>query len=152
MRRALYPLVALALAACGETVDTAGLPSVDGYSDWHRIDVTGPAPGHGDTYRIIYVNEVGRGYAHAGQYPAGTVIVKEIHALTGAGEAGDLDYIAIMRKIPDDAPEATGLPLDDDWLFTYASEPGGDETRYDFCWAKCHVQGPVDGAWFDYGR
>jgi hypothetical protein len=150
----VFTLTAMAMAlgiGCGEAIDPAGLPSADGYTDWYRLDVTGSVPGHGDTYRIIYVNELGRDYGHAGAYAPGTVIVKEIRSLDG-DQAGDLLYVAIMRKIDEDGPAAAGLPIDGDWLFTSASEVGASETYFDYCFAKCHVQGPIDWAWYDYGR
>jgi hypothetical protein len=140
-------LTALMLAGCSESVDTAGLPSAADYDQWHRVDVTGAAPGHGDTYRIIYVNDVGREYV-GGRYAPGTVLVKEIRSLTGEGGPGDLDYIAIMRKLLPDAD----VPLDHDWLFSRAETPGGDETHDGFCYGSCHAQAPVDSAWYDYGR
>lgn len=146
MRR-LAAIALLLLGACGEDIDTTGLPSVADYDTWHRIDVTGPAPGHGDTYRIIYVNEAARGY-DGGRYVPGSVLVKEIRTLGGDGQPGELDYIAIMRKLPPGAD----LPIDRGWLFTRAHVPGGQETHDDFCWGACHAQGPIDGAWYDYGR
>lgn len=142
-----YLVLIAALAGCGESVDPAGLPSVDGYDTWHRVEVTGPAPGHGDTYRIIYVNEVARAY-DGGRYAPGAVLVKEIRALTDDGGAGDLDYLAIMRKLEPGADQ----PTDRDWLFSRADAPGGAETHDDFCWGACHAQAPVDSAWYDYGR
>ena len=146
MTRALL-VAALLSCACGETVDTAGLPSIDGYTSWHRIDVEGEAPGHGDTYRIIYVNDIARDYTGGGQYPPDSVMVKEIRA--AGGPDGALQYLAIMRKIDG---ESTGVELDDGWLFTRADDASADEVRFDFCWASCHAQAPVDGAFYDYGR
>ena len=140
-------IAVMLLGACGESVDTAGLPSVANYDTWYRVDVTGPAPGHGDTYRIIYVNDVGRDYV-GGRYAPGTVLVKEIRALTDGGGPGDISYLAIMRKLEPGAD----LPVDRGWLFTRAEAPGRDETRDDFCWGACHAQAPIDSTWYDYGR
>jgi len=148
MRRALIA-AALIACGCGDTVDTGNLAPIDGYTAWHRVDVEGKAPGHGDTYRIIYANETARGYTGGGEYPPTTVIVKEIRA---AGDPeGALLYLAIMRKLAADDPAADGLELDGGWLFSRADEAGADEIRYDFCWASCHAQAPVDGAFYDYG-
>jgi hypothetical protein len=58
-----------------------------------------------------------------------------------------------MRKVSDDedAPSAP-VPVDGGWIFSWLSSgPGGDETYWDLCWAQCHRQAPVDGAWLDYG-
>lgn len=154
--RALVLAAAGALAGCPAPVDTTGLPSAEGYRDWpDPIVTTTPIPAHGDTYRVIFANEVARRYAHAGPYPLGTVLVKEIFNKTSAGGPGDLRYIAIMRRVGD-AP-TTGyadLPadqIDDGWLFSEADGPGEDEVRLDLCWAKCHRAAPVAGAWLDYG-
>jgi hypothetical protein len=152
MSRALV-IAALLAAGCPAPVDTSGLPSADGYADWADPIVTsGPVPGHGDTNRIIYVNELGRAYPHAGEYPNGTVLVKEIYDKSDSGAWGDLRYVALMRRIGD--PAAYDVPadqLDEGWLFSEADEPGGDEVRLDLCWAKCHKAAPYHGAWLDYG-
>jgi len=133
-------------AGCGETVDTSGLPDISDYQSWRRYDVTGDIPGHGDTYRIIYINDVARTYAHAGKYPLGTVLVKEIR--DGSAD-GDLNYIAVMRRLADGD---VSVELDDGWLFTYLDNGiDGDEIHVTSCWQNCHAQAPYRGAWFDYG-
>ena len=78
--RAITAAIALSLLipGCGETVDVAGLPSTDGHTEWDSFELEGPAPGHGDTFRIIYTNDLARSYTGAGAYPDGSVIVKEI--------------------------------------------------------------------------
>ncbi len=151
MRAAPSPVVlAWLLGGCGlDVVDTAGLPAIDEYESWYRVDSTGFIPGHGDTYRIIYVNDVARQYAHAGPYPLGSVLVKEIRALVDDG-AGDIRYLAVMRKLVEAPP---GGELQGGWLFTSFGQFGDDE-KHDpqTCWDRCHVQAPVDGAWLDYGE
>ncbi|MGE3545161.1 MAG: DUF692 family multinuclear iron-containing protein [Kofleriaceae bacterium] len=65
-----------------------------------RIDATGPAPGHGDTYRIIYANEVAADPTwdlYLG-YREGSVVVKEVRDDVD-GQPGDLRYLAVMRRI-----------------------------------------------------
>jgi Cytochrome P460 len=139
-------LVALAVLviACKEPIDDR---ITEDYTTWKRIDVTGEAPGHADTYRIIYVNAIAadpmQDFTRGAQ--PGAVIVKEIRKNVD-GEPGDLSYIAIMRRL-DRAPisEAGG-----GWLFSRAEEPGGSEVHQDFCWARCHVAAPYNGAWYDY--
>ena len=137
---------ALALAACAVPVDPEPLGD---YTTWKRQDVRGPAPGHGDTYRVIYVNPIAADPAASltGGYPDGAIIVKEIRD-DRDGTPGDLRYLAIMRQLqsePDHADEAG-------WLFTQASTPGGDESYRSLCWARCHVAAPYRGAWYDYRR
>lgn len=149
MTKPLLLTALLCASACtGTTVDTSGLESVDGYAEWDQFETQGPAPGHGDTYRLIYTNFLARYYAHAGRYPLGSVIVKEVHD-NADGSPGDLRYIAVMRKLSEAPADAE---LQGGWLFTMTSEPGGEEVYDPGCWDRCHAQAPVDGAWFDYGR
>lgn len=148
MKLALLALPVLCLAGC--EVDTSSLEPLDGYADWHRVDNTGEVPGHGDSYRIIYVNDVARRYAHAGQYAVGSVIVKEIRA-DDDGLPGDLSYVAIMRKLAPAGEQADGFDLEGGWLFTHTGEVGETELQGVSCWGDCHVQAPYDGAWIDYG-
>jgi Cytochrome P460 len=134
----------LLAAACKEPIDDR---LVEDYTTWKRLDVTGKAPGHADTYRIIYVNDMAADSTQdftLGAQP-GAIIVKEIRG-NEDGQPGDLGYIAIMRRL-DRAPigEAGG-----GWLFSRAEEPGGAEVHQDFCWARCHVAAPYNGAWYDY--
>lgn len=130
------PLVLL--AACTQTADVAPLGD---YRGWKRLDTYGKAPGHGDTYRIIYVNDV----AETGQYTSGTIFVKEVYNRVGDGP-GALRVIEIMRRID------PGVAEDGGWLFTAASTPGGTETEQTFCWRRCHQAAPFDGGWFDYSK
>lgn len=124
--------------------------SIDGYQDWHKIEpLLGPLPAHGDTYRILYVNDIARDYSGAGFYPVGSAMVKEIYDLVGADARGDLSYTAVMRRY--DADAEPDLPLMGDWLFTFLSTSGA-ETQMDSCWDSCHRQSPFSGAWFNHGR
>lgn len=54
-----------------------------------------------------------------------------------------------MRRV---GPIDRALVDDGGWLFTDADEPKGPETHFDFCWARCHVAAPYNGAWYDYRR
>ncbi len=131
----------LLLVACGDPVTP---PELGDYQRWHRVDTFGNAPGHGDTYRIIYVNDVAR---TRGTTERDAVLVKEIHENDG-GQAGALRSIDIMRKLtPGTAPEDEG-----GWLFTSMSGPGAGEIHFDLCWSRCHAQAPFAGAWFDYTK
>jgi hypothetical protein len=142
-------IFALTLAACfTEEVDTAGLPTIDGYADWARHDFHGPLPGHGESWRSVFVNEVGQSFGGGGRYPRGTVLVKEVRDLKDGPAPGSLRYLAIMRKLGDDV----GEPTNGGWLFTSADRVGGPELQQDLCWNTCHQQAPLDGAFADYGR
>lgn len=142
----------------GTSVDVTPLPS--DYTSWKRVDTTGDIPGHGDTYRIIYVNDVGQSFPDPPlprEYPVGTIIVKEVHARDG-DQPGELESVDIMRKLTDDqAP--SGVLLDklipartDGWLFTSAPDAQSGETAHQSCWENCHVAAPIDGAFLDHTR
>jgi len=140
--------IAASIPATGCTVvDTSELDPIDDYTDWSSIETSGAIPGHGDTVRVIYVNDVARSYPHAGEYALGSVIVKEIHE-NDNGNPGALNYLAIMRRL-DEAPD--GGKIQGGWLFTRTSELGADEIQGFTCWKKCHVQAPFAGTWFDHG-
>lgn len=123
------------------------------YTQWtKKIVATGELPGHwGDTYRIIFANEIATKYA-GGAYPDGTILVKEIHDLdlvNGVPAPGALQYVAIMRRL---GPQPAGFSDEGGWLFTYTDTPQGPESEYDPCWATCHRAAPFAGAWFDYSK
>jgi hypothetical protein len=159
----------LLLAACGggTIVDVDPVPS--DYTDWYRIDAVGEVPGHGDTYRIIYANDQARlrgqtilddsnperpRFIRYDNYPAGTIIVKEIHERDG-DQPGDLKYIGVMRML-EDAPSGADLQKltgDDGWLFTYLADGiDSDEEYRASCWDACHVAAPISGTFYDYGE
>lgn len=136
------------LSGCG-SLDPDELAPIDGYPAWARTDVTGEVAGHGESYRIIYANDVAQGYAHAGRYPTGSILVKEVRELRDDGTPGDLKYTAVMRKVGEEAAASLDAPVDGGWVFT---QKRGDSERWlDLCWSSCHVQAPVDGAFYDYG-
>jgi hypothetical protein len=131
------------IVGCSEPIDER----LEDYTTWKKVEVTGKAPGHADSYRVIYINDMAADAAQdfdMGAQP-GSIIVKEIRK-NDDGVAGDLNYIAIMRRIerrPISEP-------DGGWLFSRAEEPGGSEVHQDFCWTRCHVAAPFNGAWYDY--
>lgn len=140
-------VTAVALVGCKVPVSP---DPIGDYTSWKRIDVTGVAPGHNDTYRIIYINEIAAnpvGDLRLG-FPIGSVIVKEIRQ-NNNGMPGDLNYVAIMRK--EESP-STALTDEGGWLFTQSLTPGGDETYTSLCWNRCHVAAPYNGAWYDYRK
>jgi hypothetical protein len=140
---ALLPL----MLGCKEPVSPE--PPGD-YTSWKRIDVTGEAPGHGDSYRVIYVNALAADPAQDFTlgYQEGSIIVKEIRA-NADGQPGDLKYIALMRR---DREITTALTDEGGWLFSRAEEPNGSEVHQGLCWSRCHLAAPYNGAWYDYRR
>lgn len=134
----LAALGLLALTACTESISPEPLGD---YTAWAHIDTYGPAPGHGDTYRRIYVNDMAR----LGTKEVGAILVKEVYDKVG-DMPGDLRVVEIMRKV------RGGYAAADEggWLFSAASTPGGAETHTDTCWNRCHVSAPFAGNWFDY--
>ena len=148
MRTLMWMVGMVALvAACKTPVSPE---PIGDYTTWKRIDVTGVAPGHSDTYRIIYINDVAANPTADLRlgFPLGSVIVKEIRENVD-GTPGDINYIAMMRKV-----ESPGTALTDEggWLFTQSLQPGGDETYTSLCWNRCHVAAPYNGAWYDYRK
>jgi hypothetical protein len=133
------------LAACSESVSPEPLGD---YTTWRRFDVTGEAPGHGTSYRVIYVNDVALDPAQDFElgYQEGSTIVKEIRD-DASGVPGALRYVAIMRR---DRTISSALTDEGGWLFSRAGEPGGSEVYQQLCWARCHVAAPYNGAWYDY--
>jgi hypothetical protein len=144
MKRLL--LVALTSACASEVAD---VEAPGDYTAWSAKIITyGDTPGHGDTYRVIYINDIGASGAPA---PQNTVVVKEVYNRddrNGEPAPGSLRVIELMRRTGD----PNGSPPDRGWLFTAASEPNGEETVGEFCWRRCHQAAPKDGAWFDYSK
>ncbi|MFN0249685.1 MAG: cytochrome P460 family protein [Kofleriaceae bacterium] len=140
-------LVLLLVAGCAADLDVEPLGD---YTQWKRIDVTGPAPGHGNTYRVIYADPLAADPAWPLRlgYQDGSILVKEIRDNVD-GQPGDLQYVAIMRRTK---PIVTALEAQGGWLYTESDEPGGPEIEPSFCWNRCHVAAPYNGAWYDYRR
>ncbi len=143
----ILPILAVLLAGCAETYDGPPLPD---YTAWKRLDVTGDAPGHTNSYRIIYANPTA---ADPGQnlylgYPDGSILVKEVRDDDG-GMPGALRYLAVMRRI---GPVTRALDDEGGWLFTETDGPTGPEQQFGFCWGRCHAAAPYNGAWYDYRR
>ena len=168
MRGSLILLV-VAAGGCGEGTVIEIEPVPADYTEWFRIDAAGPVPGHGDSYRIIYANDLAllRGRTiqsptnpefliRYDTYPEGTVIVKEVHERDG-DQPGALRYIGVMRMLGrTDVPsgaELHKLTGGIGWLFTYL--PDGIDSSEEYrssCWNECHVSAPMDGAFYDFGQ
>ena len=147
--RALATLLFLSLVpACASPIDKDGLTSIDDYASWERrVDAIGPVGGHGDSYRIMYANDIAETFIGSNRYPVGTVIVKEIRQIESGDTPGDIRYIAIMRKLSDAPPNGE---LDRNWLFTRAEDTGLEETHNARCWRTCHQASPFDGTFLDW--
>lgn len=143
-RAALVCAVGAALAGCGEAVD---VPPLGDYTTWQRFDIRGPAPGHGDSYRIIYANDIATtlGPTQIG-YAEGAVLVKEIRD-DDDGQPGALRYLAIMRRV---GGTVVAQANEGGWVFTMADDAAAEELHFDYCWGRCHVAAPYHGAWYDY--
>jgi len=152
MLKSIAFLILLCLSfSCKEDIDPSQLDvSIDNYESWNKVEpLLGQVPGHGDTYRIMYRNEIARSYTGAGQYPLGSAIVKEIYDLEGSEGRGALNYKSVMRRMdPDANPD---LPIMGGWLFTQIDE-GTEEFQRDLCWDGCHVRAPYQGTFFDHSQ
>jgi len=156
----------LLASACGPiVVDPDAVDPIfavgEDYQDWHRVDATGPVPGHGDTYRIIYVNDTAltRGTSPTEfRYERGSIIVKEVHELDG-DQPGAIKYLGVMRMMAlDESPDGVDLgqpskKKNSGWLFTYLGEDiDSDEEYRPACWDECHRAAPIAGTFLDYSR
>lgn len=138
--------IALALVVAAGCFPEVDLELPEGYEGWHRVDALGPLPAHGDTYRIIYVNDVARTWTGAGPYPDGSILIKEVYHRDGDQPAG-LSYLAAMRRL-ERAPD--GAELHEGWLYTYIGEEGAAEEYRARCYQRCHASAPYDGPFLDY--
>jgi hypothetical protein len=146
MIRTLFAFACGAACAAAGCSAIADVPPLDDYRQWKRIDTYGDAPGHGDSYRVIYANEVAQQFT-GGQYAPGTILVKEVYS-NDAGRPGVLGAVEIMRHLG----TTTGFDDQAGWLFTEADAPHGAEQEKTTCWRRCHSQAPYAGAWLDYAR
>jgi Cytochrome P460 len=146
--------LSLFVVSCNDTIgpaEVAALPSIANYQAWAHLDTQGFVPGHGRSYRRIYVNPTVQMAAGAPVLPVGAVIVKEIYALEAEGAGarpGELHEVEIMRR-PAAAP--AGFALEEGWLFTTRAKDGG-ETYGATCYPTCHRQAPRQGVFLDYTK
>ncbi|MDP3178029.1 MAG: cytochrome P460 family protein [Spirochaetaceae bacterium] len=147
---ALAALAALAVAALSlSTTTSCKAPSVPAfappeYGSWARttnVPLDYPVPGHMEYYRIARINPVGaatRARSEDGSrrwdFPAGTVIVKEIYPSSKPSPGERPSALTIMAKQPED-PRARG-----GWLWITRSLPDGKESVFagNFC-VTCHA-------------
>lgn len=106
------------LAGCGAPEPVLPILGTEDYTTWartHTRRLDYPVPGHGSGLRRIYINAVGRQVQpevlESGErrydYPAGTVIVKEVFATPEIDPSAQPAQIVGMLKAPA-APEAMG--------------------------------------------
>jgi hypothetical protein len=144
-----WKLSIVLLSACATEVDTENLPSLAGYANWPSFEVRGDIPAHEDTIRVIYANEEAGSWSGAGEYPEGTVILKEVFNRSGE-ERADLSYIAVMRKLrEEDRP--SGAELQGGWMFTILDDITSPEANNLLCYESCHRAAPHDGSFFNLG-
>lgn len=138
-------VLVLLLVGCAEDLrsDVTPFRELD-YKGWKQTQVEGDAPGHAG-YRTIYVNDIARDPMQGFYigYPEGSILIKEVY---NDAARTDLRHVAVMRRIGvvEKAYENEG-----GWYFTEA-KGDGPEQSYDFCYPRCHVAAPYNGAWFDY--
>lgn len=133
------------LLACSEPLADGVAPVEElDYKTWKSTQVAGDAPGHAG-YRTIYANDVARDpmQPFVLGYQEGAILVKEVF---NDAARTDLRHVAVMRRI---GPVTKALENDGGWYFTEAPA-GSAEAHFDFCFRRCHVSAPYNGAWFDY--
>ena len=133
------------LAACGDPLADGVTPYQElDYKAWTSTEVAGDAPGHAG-FRTIYANDLARDpmQPFLYGYQEGAILVKEVF---NDAARTDLRHVAVMRRI---GPVTKALVNDGGWYFTEAGA-GADEKHFDFCFRRCHVSAPYNGAWFDY--
>lgn len=144
---AILAVAAIAAAAAMAAACSARrnqLVDIDGYRSWRRTTERAldfPIPGHGRSYRRIYVNDVGAAFRDArengaatgnGEYPDGTIVVKEIYPGSAEPPAGaEPQSLDIMAK---DAAAGTGSG---GWRWIVRTKGADAEADAGFC-LRCH--------------
>ncbi len=154
---ALFSLI----CSCSKTAQPALIPP--DYGRWKTttdIVLDYPIPGHEDKYRVIHINDKGLDFTREGRsperftFPEGTIIAKDIFAVTKPGPDDKPVMVTAMVKAASD-PQARG-----GWLWVVKDLKMGKETIMtgDFC-VRCHdnanEQHPYgwknpDGSFSDY--
>jgi hypothetical protein len=145
MSRARAAAVALAtlaaLLSCARPAPRSLVPA--DYASWElttKVPLDYPVPGHENHHRRIFMNEIGEDVRIAKRqgrvvhdYPAGTVIVKEVYAGLQLQPGETPFQLLAMVKKPND-PLARG-----GWLWVMRDVASGQERiiDYEFCY-DCH--------------
>ena len=131
------------ITGCEETEEPEELIPPD-YDSWERTideDLNFQVPGHGETLRRIYINPLGEEVAittsssgtRRYEYPAGTLIVKEIYPSPESPPTADPVMITAMLKAPEDGRARGG------WLWITKNLASGEERvlQEEYC-LTCH--------------
>jgi hypothetical protein len=132
------------VCACGTSLPAELTPYDElDYKSWTATFVQGEAPGH-TGYRTIYANDLARDPTQSFVlgYQEGSIFVKEVFDDAARTERR---HVAVMRRIG----ITNAFEDDGGWYYTEA-KGDGPEQHYDFCFRRCHVAAPYNGAWFDY--
>ncbi len=141
-------LICLAGGCIGSAVDDPQFLSqysIADYKSWASVEFSGDSPGHGDTFRQVYINPTARSYPGGGLYPLGSILVKEVYT---DEPHTDLSAIEIQRYV---GATAVNAPVDGGWVFTSKKNADDGETHHTTCWA-CHRQAPYHGAFYSFGE
>jgi hypothetical protein len=139
-------LLGAALAACSlagvscARQEAASALVPDGYGAWRRsteLELDYAIPGHEASARTIFMNPEGFRFQKEGgnaEFPAGTIIVKEIRPLGMVTAAMPAPMLTVMIKVPDDERAQGG------WLWIVKDTASKAETVFssDFCY-RCHA-------------
>ena len=151
MRRTYTHIISLGIigsillfAAC-QKQSSPLIPSTDEYRSWEKATdetLNYPVPGHGDHFRIIYINSLGfsvqpiqKNSRRVYNYPEGTIIVKEIYSGKTPPQQGKTP-ISITVMIKNTAhPKSQG-----GWLWIERTESSQQEHIIDYklC-IECHT-------------
>jgi len=134
-------MAASSIASCARPARNVLIP--DGYGVWKKttdVVLDYPIPGHEDRFRVIRMNELGFGFSKTSDgsgkidFPAGTIIAKEIFPVANPGPADKPVIITAMIKSPSDPDARSG------WLWVVKDLATGKENVYtgDFC-VRCHA-------------
>ncbi len=138
----LCGLAVMALfGGCAKPEETYAPPEYTSWAKTTQVVLDYPIPGHENRFRLPRMNALGftavpkqSGGKLVWDFPAGTVIVKEVYANTKPAPAEKPIQLTIMVKRPQDPRSRGG------WLWLTKSLPGGKETVFtgNFC-ITCHA-------------
>jgi len=134
-------LTMTSIASCGKTERPPLLPA--GYGNWRtttdvRLDY--PIPGHEDRFRVIRMNEKGFQFSGGASapggfaFPEGTIIAKDIYAVSNPGPDDKPVMVTAMVKAKSD-PDARGGWL---WVVKDLGKDAETVMTGDFC-VRCHA-------------
>jgi len=129
------------LTACSEKKGVPMVPQrYEGWSRVNAVELDYPIPGHMDNYRVIYINDIGKGYRVETRgnstyhvYPEGSIILKEIYESPSRVEGEKPGSLTVMVK-DSDHPDAR-----EDWVWIVKDLKTNQEQvmTQEFC-VTCH--------------